>query len=61
MTEPFHLTAEVVERIQREAIERFGGTPGLRSRELLESALGGAQASFGGRSVFEDEVEIAAA
>jgi Fic family protein len=56
-----HLTPEIVLAIHRESIRRFGGSDGLRSRDLLESAVAAPQASFGGKSTFADLVEIAAA
>jgi len=56
-----HLTPEIVLAIHRESIRRFGGSDGLRSRDLLESAIAAPQASFGGKSTFTDLVEIAAA
>ncbi len=57
----FHLSVETVLKIHDESIRRFGGTPELRSRELLESAVAAPQAAFGGVSVFSDLIEIAAA
>jgi len=56
-----HLTLEIVLAIHRESIERFGGSDGLRSRDLLESAIAAPQASFGGKSPFSDLLEIGAA
>jgi death-on-curing protein len=57
----YHLSIETVLKIHEESIRRFGGTPELRSRDLLESAVAAPQAGFGGHSVFADLVEIAAA
>lgn len=57
----FHLTAEIVEEIHAEAIDRFGGSDGLRDRALLESAVAAPQAGFGGKSLYADVVEIGAA
>lgn len=56
-----HLTVDVVREIHRVAIERFGGSDGLREPGLLESAVAAPQASFGGSSVYADLTEIAAA
>jgi len=57
----FHLTVEIVREIHAEAIERFGGSDGVRDVALLESAVSAPQASFGGRSPYKDLVEVAAA
>ena len=35
----FHLTVEIVREIHAEAIERFGGSDGVRDVALLESAV----------------------
>lgn len=56
-----HLTVEIVLEIHAEAIGQFGGSPGLRERPLLESAIATPQSSFGGSSPYADTVEIAAA
>ena len=56
-----HLTVEIVLEIHAEAIGQFGGSPGLRERPLLESAVATPQSSFGGTSPYADTVEIAAA
>ena len=57
----FHLTVEIVREIHTEAIGQFGGSEGIRELALLESAVAAPQASFGGRSPYEDLVEMAAA
>ena len=57
----FHLTVEIALEIHAEAIARFGGSEGLRDLTLLESAVAAPQASFGGKSPYEDAVEVAAA
>ena len=57
----FFLTVDVVCEIHAEAIFVFGGFPGLRDRALLESAVAAPQATVGGRSVYTDPIEIAAA
>jgi len=56
-----HLSPDLVLAIHRESIRRFGGGDGIRSRELLESAIAAPRATFGGRSTFGDLIEIAAA
>ncbi len=60
-TEPIHLTVERVREIHQQVINRFGGSDGLRDHSLLESAISAPQATFGGESLYEDMVEIAAA
>ena len=57
----FHLPVEVVLEIHSAAISRFGGSPGVRDRALLESAVAAPQATRGGRSAYANLVEIAAA
>ena len=57
----FHLSVEIVREIHREAIVRFGGAEGDRDLNMLESAVAAPQASFGGKSPFEDIAEVAAA
>jgi len=57
----FHLTVDIVREIQAEAIARFCGSDGVRDTALLESAVAAPQASFGGKSPYEDLVEMAAA
>lgn len=56
-----HLNVEIVTEIHAAAILRFGGSPGIRDVALLESAVAAPQATFGGESLYEDLVEIAAA
>lgn len=57
----FHLTVEIVREIHREAITRFGGSDGVRELSLLESAVAAPQATFGGKSPYQDLAEVAAA
>lgn len=57
----FHLTVDIVMEIHAEAIRQFGGSSGLRDQALLESAVAAPQAGFGGKSVYADLQEIAAA
>jgi death on curing protein len=56
-----HLSAEAVLRIHNKVLEAHGGSPGVRDMALLESAVAAPQASFGGRPLLTDGVEIAAA
>jgi death-on-curing protein len=57
----FHLTVDIVREIHARAIESFGGSDGVRDVALLESAVAAPQASFGGKSPYEDMPEVAAA
>lgn len=57
----FHLTVEIVLEIHAQAIEGFGGSPGLREPALLESAVAAPQASWAGQSPYADIIEVAAA
>jgi death-on-curing protein len=56
-----HPTVEAVIAIHGEVLSAHGGGPGMRSRELLESAVAAPQATMMGAPVFSDPVEIAAA
>jgi death-on-curing protein len=56
-----HLTVDIVREIHLEAITQFGGSDGVRELALLESAVAAPQASFGGKSMYLDLPEIAAA
>ena len=42
MPDPLFLDFEVVEFLHRESLQKFGGTDGVRDRNLVESALGSA-------------------
>ncbi|BCU77480.1 type II toxin-antitoxin system death-on-curing family toxin [Luteolibacter sp. LG18] len=57
----FHLPVEVILEIHHEAITQFGGATGIRDIALLESAAAAPQAGFGGKSVYEDTVDVAGA
>ena len=57
----FHLTVAIVQEIHAEALAKFGGSDGVRDMALLESAVAAPQASYGGKSVYADVAEIAAA
>ena len=56
-----HPTLDGVIAIHAAVIDVHGGSPGLRSRELLESALATPQATMSGTPLISDPIEIAAA
>ena len=56
-----HLRGETVREIHEVALEKFGGSEGVRDENLLASAVLTPQSSFGGKSPYTDIVEIAAA
>ncbi|MFY9315287.1 MAG: type II toxin-antitoxin system death-on-curing family toxin [Burkholderiales bacterium] len=56
-----HLEVEAVVAIHAEVLAAHGGSPGLRDKGLLESAVAAPQASFGGQPLIVDPIEIAAA
>jgi len=56
-----HLTVGAVLALQDVAIKAHGGAPGVRDTGLLESAVAAPQASFGGKPLLTEGVEIAAA
>jgi death on curing protein len=56
-----HLSVEIVREIHAEALERFGGSAGVRDENLLASAVLTPQSSFGGKSPYADIIEVAAA
>jgi death-on-curing protein len=56
-----HPSVEAVLAIHSEVLAAHGGAPGLRSRELLESAVAAPQASMMGVALITDPIEIAAA
>ena len=60
-SDPVHLTVTVVQEIHDAAIARFGGSDGLRDYSLLESAVSAPQATYGGDSLYQDVIEVAAA
>jgi death-on-curing protein len=61
VSEPVFLDLEDVLLIHEEQLPRYGGSPGLRDRGLLESAVATPQASFGGQLAHEDLFAMAAA
>jgi len=56
-----HPTLDAVLAIHAEVLAAHGGSPGLRSRELLESAVAAPQATMMGQPMITDPIEIAAA
>lgn len=60
-SQPRHPTVDAVLAIHHEVLAAHGGTPGLRSRELLESAVAAPQATMMGAPMISDPIEIAAA
>jgi death-on-curing protein len=61
MSELKHPTVAAVLAIHDEVLAAHGGSPGLRSQELLESAVAAPQATMMGRPLISDPYEIAAA
>ena len=56
-----HPTVQAVIAIHDEVLAAHGGSAGLRSRDLLESAVAAPQASMMGVPMMTDAIEIAAA
>ncbi len=56
-----HLTVEAVIGIHGAVLRGHGGGSGIRSLELLESAVAAPQATFGGAPIMTNGIEIAAA
>lgn len=56
-----HPTVEAVLAIHEEVLTAHGGASGIRSRELLESAVAAPQATMMGSLLISDPIEIAAA
>lgn len=61
MDELYFLTPEEVLKIHTMELERTGGEPGLRDKDLLESAIAQPFAGFGGVFLHSDIFEMAAA
>jgi death on curing protein len=55
------LTLDEVLAIHADQIERYGGSPGIRDRALLESALAMPQASYSGNELHPTLIEKSAA
>ena len=56
-----HPTVEAVIAIHSEVLAAHGGGSGIRSRELLESAVAAPQATMMGAPMISDPIEISAA
>jgi death-on-curing protein len=56
-----HLTVGAALALQEVALKAHGGTPGVRDVALLESAVAAPQATYGGKPLLSDGIEIAAA
>ena len=54
MTDPVFLDVEDVLLIHEEQLPRYGGSPGIRDRGLLESAVAMPRATAGGEFAHED-------
>lgn len=61
LDEPLFLDVEDVIEIHATQLEAYGGSPGLRDRGLLESAVAQPQASFGGELAHRGLFAMAAA
>jgi death on curing protein len=61
VTDPVFLDVEDVLLIHEEQLPRYGGSPGLRDRGLLESAVSMPRATAGGEFAHEDVFSMAAA
>ncbi len=59
--DPVLLTLDEVLALHTDQIERYGGSRGLRDRDLLSSALGTPSATFGGSFLHQSLFEMAAA
>ncbi len=58
--DPVFLRLDHVLTIHAEQIERYGGSPGIRDRGILESALAAPSATFGGSFLLGDLSGMAA-
>ena len=58
---PRFLTLEEVIEIQADQIERYGGSPGTRDKDLLQSAVAMPESGFGEHYLHTDLLEMAAA
>ncbi len=61
MTEPQFLGLEEVLAIHEDRIRKYGGSSGLRDLDLLQSAVGNVEATFGGEYLHQTLFEMAAA
>ena len=58
---PRFLTLEEVIEIHADQIERYGGSPGTRDKDLLQSAVAVPESGFGEHYLHTDLFEMAAA
>jgi death-on-curing protein len=56
-----YLSVSAVQAIHTEVLKAHGGSPGIRDRALLESAIAAPQATMMGQQLISDPIEIAAA
>ena len=56
-----YLSVPAVQAIHTEVLKAHGGSPGIRDRALLESAIAAPQATMMGQQLISDPIEIAAA
>src|SRR5476649_1968210 len=56
-----HLTVDAILAIHQEVLAAHGGGAGIRDLNLLESAVAGPQASYGGVPLFSEPLDVAAA
>jgi death-on-curing protein len=56
-----YLTVSAVQAIHTEVLRAHGGSPGIRDRALLESAIAAPQATMMGQQLISEPIEIAAA
>lgn len=61
MKEFKHPTITQILIIHRRVLQNHGGSEGICSEELLESAIAAPQASFGGKAIMTDGIQVAAA
>ncbi len=61
MSRPVFLALEEVLALHADQIRRYGGRAGIRDLELLKSALGMPEASYGGAYLHPSAAEMAAA
>lgn len=59
--DPLFLSLDEVLALHEVQVQLFGGSSGLRDMGLLQSAMGNAEATFGGHYLHETLVEMAAA
>lgn len=59
--EPSFLTLEEILAIHENRIRKYGGSAGIRDLDLLQSAIGNVEATFGGEYLHQTVFEMAAA